>query len=480
MSRAVLAKAFVLTACVVTSTVSTAAAQMRDSSEQSLTALDGTTFVVTRGTVRVPELRGAGAEPSRSIDLAVVRVRRVGSASASAHIMLAGGPGDSGVNLALGMARQGGAMIAELIDGDIIGIDQRGTGASSPNLASPVRYGLPLDQPGSPDLWLPIIAKVTRAVAGDFRARGIRLEAYNTRESADDVDAVRKALGYETVTLWGRSYGTHLALAVSRRHPSAVARVVLVSPEGPNHTWKLPSQADLVLQRLGERANMPELSSEIRGVIDRLAAKPAVVSLMHPMTGQPVSVALGAFDIQWITAQALGDPRTLATLPAAVREMAGGNFQRVAQTALMLRSRSGIESAMKHMMDLSSGATAERRARIGREAKTALLANAINFPGMELQDAWGATELEDEFRRPVTSRVPTLILVGDLDARTPVENARELVSTLPDADLVVLENAAHQFDLFGSAPVRALLAQFLRGERSTSSRLALPPLKFQQ
>lgn len=480
MRGAVLARAFVLAAFIAASIVSTAAAQMRDSTEQSLTASDGTTFVVTRGTVRVPELRDAGAEASRTIDLAVVRVRRVGSLSTSAHIMLAGGPGDSGVNLALAMARQGGAMIAELIDGDIIGIDQRGTGASSPNLASPVRYDLPLDKPGSPDLWLPIIEKATRAVAADFRSRGIRLEAYNTRESADDVDAVRKALGYQTVTLWGRSYGTHLALAVLRRHPSTVARVVLVSPEGPNHTWKLPSQTDLVLQRLGERANAPALSSQIRSVVDLLAAKPAVVSLVHPMTGQPVSVAMGAFDLQWIVAQALGDPRTLATLPAAVREMAGGNFQRVAQIALMLRSRLGVESAMKHMMDLSSGATAERRARIGREAKVALLANAINFPGMELQDAWGATELEDHFRQPVTSQVPTLILVGDLDARTPVENARELVATLPNADLVVLENAAHQFDLFGSPSIRALLAQFLRGERSTSSRLALPPLKFQQ
>jgi pimeloyl-ACP methyl ester carboxylesterase len=479
MRRADLARALVLAAAIVASIVAPAAAQLRDSSEQSLTALDGTTFTVTRGTVRVPELRGAGVESSRTNDLAVVRVRRVGSASTSAHIMLAGGPGDSGVSLALGMARQGGATIAEMIDGDIIGIDQRGTGASSPNLASPVRYDLPLDQPGSPQLWLPIIEQATRAVAADFRSRGIRLEAYNTRESADDVDAVRNALGYEKVTLWGRSYGTHLALAVLRRHPSTVARVVLVSPEGPNHTWKLPSQTDLVLQRLGERANMPELSTNIRRVVDQLAAKPAVVSLVHPMTGQPVSIALGAFDIQWITAQALGDPRTLATLPAAVREMARGDFQRVAQIALMLRSRSGVESAMKHMMDLSSGATAERRTRIGREAKAAVLANAINFPGMELQEAWGATELEDEFRQPLISQVQTLILAGDLDARTPVENARELVATLPNADLVVLENAAHQFDLFGSAPIRALLTQFLRGERSTSSRLALPAPKFQ-
>jgi pimeloyl-ACP methyl ester carboxylesterase len=457
-----------------------AAAQTLERNDQTLTAGDGTAFVVTSGTLRVPEQRNATNDPSRTIDLAFVRVRREGSVNKSAHIMLAGGPGDSGINLALGMARQGGAVIAELMDGDIIGIDQRGTGKSSPNLASSVRYDLPLDRPGSPDLWLPLMDKATRPVAADFRARGIRLEAYNTRESADDVDAVRRALGYEKVTLWGRSYGTHLALAILRRHPGSVARVVLVSPEGPNHTWKLPSQVDLVIQRLSERAGIPHLPAQLRSVIGRLALAPVVVSLTHPMTGLPVTITLGAFDVQWITAQALGDPRALVTLPAAYREMAEGNFQRIAQTALVLRSRLGIESAMKHMMDLSSGATAERRGRIGREAATALLANAINFPGIDLQDAWGGTELEDDFRQPVTSDVPTLILVGDLDARTPVENALEIAGTLTKGHVVVLENAAHQFDLFGSAPIRAVLGQFLRGERSTATRLALAHLAFQQ
>lgn len=157
--------------------------------------------------------------------------------------------------------------------------------------------------------------------------------------------------------------------------------------------------------------------------------------------------------------------------------MAEGNFQRIAQTALVLRSRLGVESAMKHMMDLSSGATAEQRARIGREAATALPANAINVPDMDLQDAWGATELEDDFRQPVTSDVPMLILVGDLDARTPVENAFEIAGTLSNAHVVVLENAAHQFDLVGSAPIRSVLGQFLRGERNIATCLALPLLR---
>jgi pimeloyl-ACP methyl ester carboxylesterase len=93
------------------------------------------------------------------------------------------------------------------------------------------------------------------------------------------------------------------------------------------------------------------------------------------------------------------------------------------------------------MMDLSSGASPGRRARIEREASTSLFGNAINFPGMYVQRAWNAVDLGDAFRRPVTSAVPALLLVGDLDPRTPVENAREIASTLRNGRVVVLENA---------------------------------------
>ena len=69
--------------------------------------------------------------------------------------------------------------------------------------------------------------------------------------------------------------------------------------------------------------------------------------------------------------------------------------------------------------------------------------------------------------------------MGDLDPRTPVVNAREIATTLPAATIVVLENATHQFDVFGSSAIRAVLGQFLRGEAVTSSTLTLPAIVFQ-
>jgi pimeloyl-ACP methyl ester carboxylesterase len=455
-------------------------AQVRDLQTSQLIANDGTAFEVTSGVVRVPEQRtaGAAARTGRTIDLAVARIRRTGApASSSAHVILAGGPGDSGVDQVLGLARQGGALLADLLNGDLIGIDQRGTGRSVPNLSSSALYGLPLDQPGSMETWLPIIERVSRDEAARLRASGIGLEAYNTRESADDVNAVREALRYMRLTLWGRSYGTHLALATIARHPAIVERLILVSPEGLDHTWKLPSQVDAVLERL-ETRGAGDLVVPLAAILARLRTDPRSVAVTHPQTGRSITVRLGVLDVQWAVAQALGDPRTLVTLPAAIREMREGDFRRTAQITILRRERAGVQSAMKMMMDLSSGASAARRARIERETTTALLGNAINFPAMYLADAWGAVDLGDDFRRPVTSAVPTLILVGDLDPRTPVENAREVAATLSHATVVTLENATHQFDLFGAAPIREILGRFLRGQVLASDRIALPPLVF--
>lgn len=455
-----------------------AAAQMRIVEERTMTADDGTVFTVTRAVVRVPERR-TGAASGGTIELAVVRVRREGQASGRVHALLAGGPGDSGVDEVLSLARQGGASWFTLMDGDVIGIDQRGTGASLPNLASKVRYALPLDRPGSPEAWLPTIEAAVRREAQRLRDEGVDLQAYNSEESADDVEAVRRAFGYGKLVLWGRSYGSHLALATLRRHPDSVERAILVSPEGPDHTWKSPTEVDAVLARIAGRAGAPGLLDDMRKVLGDLSRTPVSVPVMDPATRAERVIVLGKFDVQLVVAQAIGDPRALAGLPAAFRRMAAGDYRTMAQLALAARSRMGVQSAMKHAMDLSSGASPARRARIAHEARTALLGNAMNFPGMELAAAWGIRPLPDAFRTPVRSAVPVLLIVGDLDVRTPVANAEEIATTLPNGRVVVVENGAHQFSLFGSPDLRALLRRFLAGQ-PVEGRVALPALPFQR
>lgn len=447
---------------------------------RTLVAPDGRQMEITTGFVQVPEQRAGAGANARQIKLAVIRLRWASAAPSTASMLLAGGPGDSGTRLLSGLPAPQAAALLDLMDGDVIAFDQRGTGRSQPSLALPDPVPLPLDAPGSPEAWLPLIEQAARLAAARFAANGVRLASYTTMESADDVEAVHRAFGYARINLWGRSYGSHLALATVRRHPGSIARMILVSPEGPDHTLKLPAQTDAVIARIGARADMPELAATMRAVFDRLRRAPVTLSVPDPASGAAQRVTIGLFDLQLLTAQALGDPRLLAALPNAYREMAAGRFERIGPAMLMMRTRFRLGSAMKYMMDLSSYASPARLARIREQGDGALLGNAMNFPLMDLRGAWPDADLGDAYRATVRSDVPTLILAGDLDARTPLENAREIAAGLPNAQVVVIENAAHEFDLFGSPAIRPLLQEFLADRPVRVKHVALPPIPFRR
>lgn len=445
---------------------------------ERLQAQDGTPLVIERGVLHVPQLYG---RPGRDIEVAIVRIRREGASSSSgrAHMILAGGPGDSGIRQALGLARGGGAAWLAVLGGDdIIAMDQRGFGASRPELSSTALYGLPQDEAGSPELWTRLARPVVETEAARLRAQGIRLEAYNSREAADDVDAIRRALGYERLVLWGRSYGTHLALATARRHSDHVERLVLISPEGLDDTFKSPARTDLALRRIAERAGEPDLIDRLGRVLEALRREPVAVTVRTGADGATRAIRLGAFDVQWALANGLGDPRALARLPQLVRRMERGDYEEIGALVHALRQRAGVQSAMKAVTDVSSGATEARRRRNDTEARMAVLGDAINWPGAAMADAWGVTPLSDDFRAPLTGNIPVLMIVGDLDIRTPVENAEAVAASLTKAHVIVVENAAHAFSPFADAGLMGAIGRFLDGEAPGVERVQSAPIAF--
>jgi pimeloyl-ACP methyl ester carboxylesterase len=80
--------------------------------------------------------------------------------------------------------------------------------------------------------------------------KGIDLAAFTTEENADDVEALRMALGVKSLTLIAGSYGSHLALAVIRRHSNHLERAILFGTEGLDQTFKLPSNVQATLEKL--------------------------------------------------------------------------------------------------------------------------------------------------------------------------------------------------------------------------------------
>ncbi|MEA2466490.1 MAG: hypothetical protein QOJ57_616, partial [Thermoleophilaceae bacterium] len=212
-------------------------------------------FECTR--VNVP-LDRSGAIPG-TIPLYVERT----GAKGQAVFALAGGPG------------QGNSTVTESFNRDLplpkdhymVVFDQRGTGKSKA-------------------LNCPELERETKRPI-DVRAQdcakrlGPRRALYTTKDSVEDLEAVRQRIGDEKITLYGVSYGTKVAVAYALKYPEHVDRLLLdsvVEPEGQS-PFDLTSYAAMprVLREVcrGECTGITaDLAADVQELARRLRAQP--------------------------------------------------------------------------------------------------------------------------------------------------------------------------------------------------------------
>jgi len=434
------------------------------------------------GTLLVPENR---SDPeSNLIELAFVRFKSTAKNPGPPIVYLAGGPGGSGIGTARGSRFPLFMALREIAD--VIAFDQRGTGFSKPNITCLDRLALPLDVAPTREAAIKELRENAKDCAFYWHnIQRVDLTGYNTNESADDLEDLRKALGVEQISLWSISYGTHLAFATMRRHPKSIHRAILAGTEGPDHTYKLPSNIQKHLEdlaalikadpRIGKE--IPDFLGLMKSVFDRLEAQPQTVEITDPQTKLKVKVIVNKFVIQYIVANNIGTTET-ADFPALFYRASKGDFTNLAEFWLS-ESRSGIGSAMSYMMDCASGQTAARRDLIEREAKDTLLGDLFNFPFPDVCTAWNAPDLGDSFRAPVRSDIPVLFISGTLDARTPISNAEEYRKGFSNSTHMIIEGAVHSDPLFLSSPkIKEGMMEFLRGQPVTNTKITAPPMKF--
>ena len=434
------------------------------------------------GTLFVPENR---SDPqSNLIEVAFVRFKSTAKNPGPPIVYLAGGPGGSGTGAAYGARFPLFMALREIAD--VIAFDQRGTGYSKPNLGCYERMAIPPDVAPSREAILKELRENARGCSSYWRdLQRVDLSGYNSNESADDLEDLRKALGANQLSLWTISYGTHLAFATMRRHPKSIHRVILAGTEGPDHTYKLPGNIQKHLADLAALIKAdPEIGKEIpdflglmKSVFDRLDAQPETVEITDARTKQKVKVMVNKFVLQYIVASNIGTTVT-ARFPALFYRASKGDFTNPAQVWLN-ESRRGIGSAMSYMMDCASGQTAARRELINREAKNTLLEDISNFPFPDVCEVWKAPDLGDAFRSPLKSDIPVLFISGSLDARTPVSNAEEYRKGFTNNTHMIIEGAVHSDPLFLSSPkIKEGMMEFLRGQPVTETRISAGPMKF--
>lgn len=469
--------------CVAIGNTSVNAQEMRAGQLQlapyNFRTYDGKEHPAELGRLWVRENRNAKSD--RLIQLAFVRLKSTSAQPNSPIVFLAGGPGIPGIGLAQV------PVYYSLFDqlravSDVILLDQRGTGLSSPNLQCPPPE-FPVRVFETTDNFVQAYSQFVRKCADHWRAERVDLSAYNSNQSADDLEDLRLALGAEQLNLLGWSYGTELALAAVRRHGQRLNQIVLASTRGPDNLLKLPSVWDLHVKHVSQIAAedtgvnklVPDMEALMRQVLDKLERNPVTIEINDQRGNGRVKLTVGKIGLQTLIRGDLSNARAFVTLPALLYTVDQGDYGLLTRRIERLYNGFG-SSAMSLATDCAAGWSTKRLEQANKEAKRALMSNVNLQWRPDICKATGSSDLGQQFRSRIRSKVVTLFLSGTLDPNTPPFEGEEVRRGFSRSAHLIIENAAHEF--LPAAEVQAVIVDFFKGQDVSKRKVSLPRPRF--
>jgi pimeloyl-ACP methyl ester carboxylesterase len=349
---------------------------------------------------------------------------------------------------------EGGPGGAPLVDGfwaypfveerDLIVFDQRGTGLTSPSL----------DCREVTSLLVANELEALRRCRQRLEAEGIRLSAYNSAQSAADLEDLRLTLDYEQWNLYGISYGTRLALTALRDHPVGVRSLVLdsVYPPQVDIYLEMPRNAQRAFDALFAACAADELCEEAYPDLEE-----RFYALVEQLDGSPVNVGggvlgLGSFSVdgglllQYLF-QNMYVTEYLGDLPAELADFLAGDWGRldfwysIIESAYWANDSEGFHYSVQCSEELpfSDPAALDPGPPLRGPVESAFGPEHMH----EICELWDVPPADARENLPVVSDVPVLLLAGTFDPITPPAWALEAAEHLSAAQLIVVPGVGH-------------------------------------
>lgn len=389
-------------------------------------------------------------------------------------VMLQGGPGGSTLDSYMNVFGAG-QLSGLLKKRDVILFDQRGTLHSEPALMCSELWDLTtetierrLSREEAKRLSLAAVAECRKRLL----AEDIELSAFNSVENAADVNALRQALGYEKINLYGVSYGTLLALHTMRDHPDAL-RSVILDAVVPTQTNFVPQVAQSQQRAFHElfaacaadadcNTYYPNLEKVFFDLVARLNQEPARVPMTDPDTKQSYQAVIDGDTLESLLFQLLYVTEIIPALPHVIYQMRDGDYSFLSRIAPLLIFDKTMAYGMYDSVICAEDAdfSLEEVDINGVRPELAEYAKDDAQSILDTCKIWNVPELDLALDAPISSDIPTLIMNGRFDPITPPANGELAAETLSNSTVVTFGFTGHSAATSGDC-AEALMVAFL-------------------
>jgi pimeloyl-ACP methyl ester carboxylesterase len=433
------------------------------------------------GSIDVPLDRANPLAGTTAIGFTLIPHGDPAVASQGTILAIAGGPGISSTSELNGYLDE----LGPLLDArDLLLVDARGTGRSGAIDCQALQHG---------------VGTILAAVAACGAQLGSTVSDYGTPAVADDIDAVRIALGIDRLDVVGTSYGGLVAEVYAIRHPAHLRTLTLDAPGNPSggDFWQVGSLHQMLrtVDQICRRSpscgpETPDPTGQIAWLAKTLREHP-LVGDAYDAGGQLHHVVLdetklitnvltnndGGYLYQGeISAAAAalraGDPAPLLRIAAqtdfpAVFDEGDPSFFSIGLNAAVACAEWPVpwqESAPPAVREAQYGEAlqdlpAGTLAPFGSDAWSAFLDIG---PTGDFCTPWPITRQPAAPAGPglVYPAVPTLVLSGEYDLQIPNEQAQAVAARFPGSQFVVLAKTGHT-TLPSNGCARGMVGEFI-------------------
>ena len=431
------------------------------------------------GTVAVPEFHD---EPDGdTISLGVIRLLSTADSPAEPLFFASGGPGGSLMNnaplIASAVLEDDTSAYAQLLSTrDLVFFTQRGTLYADPALMCDLDdldpYLTAVGEGSAVTEREQAEVDSLKACYERFVDAGVDFSAYNSVESAADVNSLREALGYDQIVFYGESYGTLLGQHVMRDFPELLTAVILdgtvpigapswVTQLDAKYQSSLTTVIDLCAADEACSAAYPNLAEDVETVYQKLQTQPYTFDIFGvPIPLDENLAAIAFYDSFYSPALAAKLPLTVDSImndreEERINDLLGRFFPAV--SSLSWLTHYAVICSEDPITTVADATSLD-------SVSYSVISEFVRSDTFEYSEMCALMDLPvlpDETDTPISSDLPVLLLSGAFDPITPAFSGEEVLATLPNSVSFEFPYGGHVQFITGDACAESIVSAFI-------------------